>query len=310
MAAPAPRYGLIGGSGVQVEGKAPWKVSTPFGECLLTTLDDDQLVVFANRHLCTCIDASTGKASYAPPHEVNYRALIWALVVEAKCCAVVALGSSGTLHPNTIPVGSVVMADDYYMVRPEPITFWGHSKIGSFEAPEGGAGRIHYTPANPVETSWTDWLRRIQEALRPVFPTVSDKVKLAQGQSPESWPCLGSPNPGQELEDSMVYVNTVGPRFETRAEIRAYRGVGHVVGMTCGREWALCEELSVPYCLICFCDNACNGLSTHPAGALQEYLDHKNAITDVTGAVVRQLVAELSKPTGTVEQDAKRLKTS
>lgn len=48
---------------------------------------------------------------------------------------------------------------------------------------------------------------------------------------------------GSAFGQEMVYVNTVGPRFETRAEIRSYRGIGHVVGMTAGHEWMLCEEL-------------------------------------------------------------------
>eukprot|EP00928_Gymnodinium_smaydae_P049668 TRINITY_DN33359_c0_g1_i1.p1 TRINITY_DN33359_c0_g1~~TRINITY_DN33359_c0_g1_i1.p1 ORF type:complete len:310 (-),score=30.05 TRINITY_DN33359_c0_g1_i1:140-1069(-) len=288
-----PRYGIIGGSGVQVQGRDPRKVTTPFGDCLLTTLDDKNRIVFANRHLCTTIDSATGKATYAPPHEVNYKALIWALVVDSKCRGIVAMGSTGTLHPDEIPVGSVVMADDYYMVRPEPITFWGNAQVGAFDPPEGGVGRIHYTPANPADEKWTAWLKRIQTALSPVYPSVKDKVALARGQTAESWPFVGGPSPGQGMEDSVVYVNTIGPRFETRSEIRAYRQVGHIVGMTCGREWTLCEELNVPYCVVCFCDNACNGLSKHPQGAAQEYLDHKAAISDVTGAVVRQLVAAL-----------------
>ena len=60
------------------------------------------------------------QAEYAPPHEagsqphgkaptvapkvawfeVNYRALIWALVVTSQCSAVVSLSSTGTLHPE------------------------------------------------------------------------------------------------------------------------------------------------------------------------------------------------------------------
>mmetsp|Transcript_25067 Transcript_25067/g.40155 ORF Transcript_25067/g.40155 Transcript_25067/m.40155 type:complete len:304 (+) Transcript_25067:83-994(+) len=291
-----PRFGVIGGSGVVIEGRDPWKVQTPYGEVLLTTLDDDHRVVFANRHLCTTIDAETGKAKYAAPHEVNYRALIWALVVESGCNGgVVALGSSGTLHPEVVPVGSVIIADDYYMVTPEPMTFSGSDKIGLFAVPENGVGRIHYTPADPLDERWGKFKENVQIALRAILPDVESKVKLAKGQTRELWPCAHSLKPGQDLEDSVVYVNTVGPRFETRAEIRAYRQVGHVVGMTCGREWSLCEELCVPYVLVCFCDNACNGLSKHPGGALQEYLDHKQSISDVTSAVVRQLVAELPK---------------
>lgn len=290
------RYGIIGGSGVQLEGKDPRLVETPFGPCLVSVMDNDGVVLFASRHMCTTIDEN-GKPKYAPPHEVNYKAMIWALVVESGCHGgVVAFGSTGTLHPETVPVGAVALADDYYMVRPEPITFWGHEKIGSFAVPEnGGVGRIHFTPANTIdqEVQWTKFRQQIQTMLQPMLANLGDKVKLAKGQTPEIWPGVHSLTPGQDLANSFVYVNSIGPRFETRAEIRAYRAVGHCVGMTCGREWALCEELCVPYCLICFCDNACNGLSTHPGGALEEYLEHKSKIGEVTAAVVQRLIEAL-----------------
>lgn len=292
------RIGIIGGSGVQLTGQEPWVVDTPFGPCLLSALDADKRVLFASRHMCTCIDSATGKATYAPPHEVNYRALIWALAVESGCKGgIIAMGSTGSLHPHQIPVGSVVMVDDYYMVTPEPITFWGHNGIGSFEATAGddGKGRIHYTPADPTDAKYTGFRRRVQEVLQPIYAGIGDRIKLAKGQTPELWPCVHSEVPGCSLDDSIVYVNSVGPRFETRAEIRAYQNVGHVVGMTCGREWALCEEVQVPYCLVCFCDNACNGLSTHPGGALQEYLDHKVSISNVSSAVIERLVQEFSR---------------
>merc|ERR1711972_1143062 len=133
----------------------------------------------------------------------------------------------------------------------------------------------------------------MQAAVVPALQQLGDKVKLAHGQTEKTWPMSHSDSPGKTHKDSVVYVNSIGPRFETRAEIRAYQNVGHVVGMTCAREWMLCEELAVPYCLVCFCDNACNGLSTHPGGALQEYLDHKKSITEVTSSVVKLLVTGL-----------------
>ena len=50
----------------------------------------------------------------------------------------------------------------------------------------------------------------------------------------------------------------------------------------------------MPYFLLCCCDNACNGLSRHPAGALQEYLENKQLVAETTTAVVQQLVQGLS----------------
>jgi len=289
------RVGIIGGSGVCVEGRRTFDEDTPFGSCRLSCLDDHDHVIFANRHACAT--DQTGQVRHAPPHEVNFQSLVWALVVKCKCTCVVALASTGTLHVDRIPVGSVVMADDYHMVKPDAITFWGQAGVGSFEKPADGVGRIHYTPANPTDTQWTGLRKAVQRILAPVVDDF--QVPLATGQTRALWPCVHSLLPGTDHHNSVVYVNTVGPRFETRAEIRSYQSVGHVVGMTCGNEWALCEELCVPYCVICFCDNACNGLSTHPQGAFEEYKEHKKAVGEVTSAVVAALARELPKVAGT-----------
>ena len=45
-------------------------------------------------------------------------------------------------------------------------------------------------------------------------------MKLARGQTAESWPKLAKAD-GDDGE-GMVYLMTNGPRFETRAEIRQY----------------------------------------------------------------------------------------
>lgn len=142
----------------EVKGDKSWRVETPYGPCLLSALDSAGQVIFANRHHCTELTAEG--ASYAPPHQVNYQALVWALVVCSKCTAVVSLSSTGTLHPEEIPVGSMLSVEDYYMVTPKPVTFWGHQQVGAFEVPEKGVGRIHYSPAEP--NARADWVAKIQ----------------------------------------------------------------------------------------------------------------------------------------------------
>lgn len=293
---PSPRFALIGGSAVHVDGKEQYRVRTPFGDCLVSIMDADRRVLFANRHLCT------PGTPYSPPHLVDYRSLVWALVVECGSTGVVAIASTGTLHPEEIPVGSVVMPDDYAMARPEAITFWGHPGIGIFDAPQsGGVGRVHYTPADPCNEAWLQLRNRVQCCLASLLDTPAfANQTMAQTQQKETWPFrhgLSDKRPlgvSRDGVDATVYVSTVGPRFETRAEIRHYQQLGHVVGMTCGSEWSLCEELQVPYCLVCFCDNSCNGLSQHPQGPLQEYLDHKKGIAELTSAVVYAVVTELA----------------
>jgi 5-methylthioadenosine/S-adenosylhomocysteine deaminase len=67
---------------------------------------------------------------------------------------------------------------------------------------------------------------------------------------------------GYSVLDSGVYAQTLGPRFETPAEIRslAIQG-GDIVGMTCAHEATLCRELGLPYAVLCIIDNMANGIA-------------------------------------------------
>lgn len=58
----------------------------------------------------------------------------------------------------------------------------------------------------------------------------------------------------------MVYVQTKGPRFETKAEVAVIRHWGDVVGMTAAHEADLCTELGLRYNLFAIVDNYANGL--------------------------------------------------
>jgi len=64
-----------------------------------------------------------------------------------------------------------------------------------------------------------------------------------------------------------IYIQTRGPRLETRAEIRLLQHFGDIVGMTMANEATLAEELSIPYASICSVDNYCHGISETPLKA-------------------------------------------
>ena len=59
-----------------------------------------------------------------------------------------------------------------------------------------------------------------------------------------------------------VYVQTRGPRFETRAEVRFLATLGEVVGMTGASEATHCQEAGLAYAMLCMVDNFANGIST------------------------------------------------
>ena len=57
-----------------------------------------------------------------------------------------------------------------------------------------------------------------------------------------------------------TYFQTIGPRFETKAEIRLYKDYFDVVGMTGSAEATLSQELGMGFCMISIVDNMGHGL--------------------------------------------------
>lgn len=66
------------------------------------------------------------------------------------------------------------------------------------------------------------------------------------------------------VRDRGVYVQTTGPRLETRAEIAFFSKIGDVVGMTMSSEATLASELGIPYASLCTVDNFAHGIAAEP----------------------------------------------
>jgi 5'-methylthioadenosine phosphorylase len=75
-----------------------------------------------------------------------------------------------------------------------------------------------------------------------------------------------------------VYVQTTGPRLETKAEINFFRRFGDIVGMTLASEATLCMEQHIPYVSICSVDNYCNGIGRKPLTVAQMATDTKKSM--------------------------------
>jgi 5'-methylthioadenosine phosphorylase len=73
-----------------------------------------------------------------------------------------------------------------------------------------------------------------------------------------------------ELEDGGVYAQTIGPRFETPAEVRALANYSDMVGMTIAAEAVLAGEAALAYAAVCTIDNLANGISDEPL-TVEEY---------------------------------------
>jgi 5'-methylthioadenosine phosphorylase len=89
------------------------------------------------------------------------------------------------------------------------------------------------------------------QELRGGAPGIANNLipKLISGLAPEF-----TINPGK------VYVQMRGPRFETKAEIRAIKDWGDVIGMTAAHEADLCTEVGLNYNSLALIDNYANGL--------------------------------------------------
>jgi len=64
--------------------------------------------------------------------------------------------------------------------------------------------------------------------------------------------------------DRGIYVQTIGPRLETKAEIAMLSHFGDLVGMTMAHEATLCQERALAYASICSVDNYAHGVIDTP----------------------------------------------
>jgi 5'-methylthioadenosine phosphorylase len=88
-----------------------------------------------------------------------------------------------------------------------------------------------------------------------------------------------------------VYIQTQGPRFETKAEINVFKNEGDLVGMTMASEATLCIEQSIPYVSICSIDNYCNGI-IREALDMEEVLEKIRLNARAFEIIVRAIVSE------------------
>jgi 5'-methylthioinosine phosphorylase len=201
---------IIGGSGLTrlacLEVARLEVVRTPYGEpsgALSYGRIGDQHVVFLARH---------GHGHTIPPHRVNYRANIWALVKGAGATGIISVSSVGGIRADLGPGALVVPHQiiDYTWGR--PATF--------FDGGEAPVAHVDFT--EPYD-------RVLRERL------------LCAGEAANI-----------PLGDQAVYAATQGPRLESAAEInRLERDGADIVGMTGMPEAALARELETPYAAIC-----------------------------------------------------------
>jgi 5'-methylthioadenosine phosphorylase len=87
------------------------------------------------------------------------------------------------------------------------------------------------------------------------------------------------------VRDRGVYVQTTGPRLETRAEVAFFTKIGDVVGMTMASEATLASELGIPYAALCTVDNFAHGIVDEPL-RFERIREVQQRNADLTRAVV------------------------
>lgn len=69
---------------------------------------------------------------------------------------------------------------------------------------------------------------------------------------------------GLNVSSGGTYIQTIGPRLETKAEIGMLKLFGDVIGMTMASEATLSMESGIAYTSLCSIDNYCNGIASTP----------------------------------------------
>jgi len=96
------------------------------------------------------------------------------------------------------------------------------------------------------------------------------------------------------VRDGGTYAMTVGPRFETPAEVRLLATRADLVGMTLPAEAILAGEVGLRYAGLCCIDNVANGLG----GPVLDLDDYRAAVAqsaDRLAADLRALMARLAE---------------
>jgi len=161
-----------------------------------------------------------GKSFFLPRHGKGANIPPHRINHKANICALNLLGVENILSINS--VGSLSQK-----IKP-----------GTFILPDD---YVNFNPDTFFELELKSITPEINEKVRKEIKDCAKKAKVA-------------------VKDKAVYVQTKGPRFETKAEIRVISKWGDIVGMTMASEATLAQELAIPYAALCVVDNYANGI--------------------------------------------------
>jgi 5'-methylthioadenosine phosphorylase len=92
-----------------------------------------------------------------------------------------------------------------------------------------------------------------------------------------------------KVVDGGVYWQTIGPRFETKAEIKMMSRFADLVGMTMANEAVISQELGLSYAALCSVDNYGHGLGEKEL-TIDEILQHSRKNADIILKIVTRYI--------------------
>ena len=92
-----------------------------------------------------------------------------------------------------------------------------------------------------------------------------------------------------KVVDGGVYWQTIGPRLETKSEIKMMSRFADLVGMTMASEAVIAQELGLLYAALCSVDNYGHGLGEKEL-TIDEILQHARRNTDVILKIVARYI--------------------
>jgi len=228
-------FAILGGSGLtrfpELEVTHGETIQTPYG-LPSAPLRFGRLgateVVFLARH---------GEHHEFAPHQINYRANIWALA-QFQRWGILAVATVGAIRPEYNP-GDLVI--------PDQVIDYTYGRTASF---------VDGTDRPVVHIDFTEpFTRSLREQLY-----CKAKFQLAEAQSAtHNFPQANGLEP--KVYRGGTYACTQGPRLESAAEIRRLARDGcDLVGMTVMPEAALARELGCAYAVLALVANHAAGI--------------------------------------------------
>src|SRR3954454_15019012 len=196
------------------------------------------------------------RLSNQEPHQANISAL-----AQLKVDAVLPVTVCGACDPD-VELGQLIVFDDLHF-------------IGN-RLPDGSMCTLHVEPGRAGRGHWI-YDRPYSEPLRRVLLAAAGEL-------------------GHAARDGGCYGDVEGPRFNTRAEIRALQAVGvTAVSQTAGPETVLCGEAELPYALLGYATDYANGVSPEPT-PVEELVRLIGASGDVFARVLAEAVSRIDPP--------------